>query len=114
MQGNYAPYAALGFAKHLGGNIDGAIGSYHEALSRKPEDPFTSEMLTRALSEAVTYPPSLEMLDLPAAAEGGKPKGIGSSILNKMSNSANVQPGNNDRDMSMFTSDTNDVDMSLA
>ena len=71
-------------------------------------------MLTRALSEAVTYPPSLEMLDLPAAAEGGKRKGIGSSILNKMSNSANIQPGNNDQDMSMFTSDSNDVDMSLA
>ncbi len=86
IQGNYAAYAALGFAKHLAGDVDGAIDSYHEALSRKPEDPFTSEMLTRALAEAVTYPPSLAMLD-PAIAEvdgEGSCGGVGSSILKKM------------------------------
>jgi hypothetical protein len=38
-QGNYTAYAALGFSKHLGGDVDGAIVSYHEALSQKPEDP---------------------------------------------------------------------------
>ncbi|KAK1743722.1 putative cell division cycle protein 16 [Skeletonema marinoi] len=62
--GSYSAYAAMGFAKHLSGDVDGAIDSYHEALSRKPEDPFSSEMLTRALSEAVTYPRSSVLLQL--------------------------------------------------
>lgn len=121
MQGNYAAYAALGFAKHLAGDVDGAIDSYHEALSRKPEDPFTSEMLTRALAEAVTYPPSLAMLSSFTAEEDGRSRGgIGSSILKKMGGSRGnnqavaAQPGIHDQDMSMFTSNSNDVDMSLA
>ena len=122
IQGNYAAYAALGFAKHLSGNVDGAIDSYHEALSRKPEDPFTSEMLTRALAEAVTYPPSLEMLSSLSSGVEGRSRGIGSSILKKMGNSSGrnnrrqsggVPPGNNDQDSSMFTSNSNDVDMSM-
>lgn len=122
IQGNYAAYAALGFAKHLSGDVDGAIDSYHEALSRKPEDPFTSEMLTRALAEAVTYPPSLAMLSSDSTENAGQPGGgVGSSILKKMSNASNIpQPGqghagnNQDQDLSMFTTNTNDVDMSLA
>lgn len=57
-QGSSAAYAALGFARHLSGDVDGAIDSYHEALSRKPDDPFSSEMLNRALAEAITYPRS--------------------------------------------------------
>ncbi|KAL7524767.1 hypothetical protein ACHAXR_000707 [Thalassiosira sp. AJA248-18] len=103
--GNYAAYAALGFAKHLSGDVDGAIDSYHEALSRKPEDPFTSEMLTRALAEAVTYPPSLAMLSSSSSEIQVRPRGIGSSILKKMGNPGNKQFGN-DQDASM--------DMSLA
>lgn len=119
IQGNYAAYAALGFAKHLGGDVDGAIDSYHEALSRKPEDPFTSEMLTRALAEAVTYPPSLAMLspfdDGEGEVAGSAGGGIGSSILRKMDGRDNRQfRANVDHDESMFTSNTNDVDMSLA
>ena len=58
MQGSSAAYSALGFAHHLSGDVDRAIDSYHEALSRKPDDPFSTEMLNRALSEAVTYPKS--------------------------------------------------------
>lgn len=109
----------MGFSKHLDGDVDGAIDSYHEALSRKPEDPFTSEMLTRALAEAVTYPPSLASLStISIGDEGVKSRGIGSSILKKMDKPAapslGGQPDMNDQDMSMFTSNTNDVDMSLA
>lgn len=108
----------MGFSKHLDGDVDGAIDSYHEALSRKPEDPFTSEMLTRALAEAVTYPPSLASLStISIGDEGVKSRGIGSSILKKMDRftpSLGGQPDMNDQDMSMFTSNTNDVDMSLA
>ena len=41
------------------GDIDGAIESYHQALSRKLDDPFSSEMLNRALHEAVDTPDPL-------------------------------------------------------
>ena len=117
-KGTYAAYAALGFAKHLNGDVDGAIDSYHEALSRKPEDPFTSEMLTRALSEAVTYPPSLAMLSSFPSGHDEEVRfgGIGSSIFNKP-NSRKVIASNtseNDPDLSMIASNTSDVDMSLA
>jgi len=82
-----------------------------QALSRKPEDQFTSEMLTRALAEAVTYPPSLAMLSADSVEESRSRGGIGSSLLKKMGNSATDVQGN-DHDLSMFTSETNDVDMS--
>ena len=116
IQGDYAAYAALGFAKHLSGNVDGAIVSYHDALSRKPEDPFTSEMLTRALAEAVTYPPSLAMLSSQSPESQRHSKGgIGSSILKKMgkSSGSNHAGMNNEPDDSMFTAG-DDVDMSFA
>ena len=47
-------YAALGFTKHLMGNVDEAIDSYHQALGCKPEDPFSTEMLNKALQEALS------------------------------------------------------------
>ncbi|KAL3761687.1 hypothetical protein ACHAW5_004251 [Stephanodiscus triporus] len=115
--GNYAAYAALGFSKHLGGDVDGAIDSYHEALSRKPEDPFTSEMLLRALSEAVTYPPSLAMLSSLPPGEEISFGGIGGSIMKKMGfssiNGRFVPLSDNDQDVSMFASDASDVEMSF-
>jgi anaphase-promoting complex subunit 6 len=46
-------FSALGFTRHLAGDIDGAIASYHQALSRKPDDPFASEMLNRAMRESL-------------------------------------------------------------
>lgn len=52
--GGASSLSALGFTKHLQGDIDGAIEIYHQALSRKPDDPFSSEMLSRALEEALT------------------------------------------------------------
>ncbi|KAL7550818.1 hypothetical protein ACHAWF_014060 [Thalassiosira exigua] len=116
---NYAAYAALGFAKHLSGDVDGAIDSYHEALSRKPEDPFTSEMLTRALAEAVTYPPSLAMLSPLSPEEDDLRKGgVGSSILKSLESSGNSRNGdptsNYGHGSSMLTADSNDIDMSLS
>ncbi|CAB9496340.1 cycle protein 16 homolog [Seminavis robusta] len=47
-------YSALGFTKHLMGNLDEAIDSYHQALGCKPEDPFSTEMLNKALQEALS------------------------------------------------------------
>jgi tetratricopeptide (TPR) repeat protein len=80
--GSYSAYAAIGFAKHLSGDVDGAIDSYHEALSRKPEDPFSSEMLTRALSEAVSYPRSSVFATINDLDDvQPRRRGIGSSIF---------------------------------
>lgn len=47
-------YAALAFTKHLMGDLDEAIDFYHQALSCKPDDPFSSEMLNKALTEALS------------------------------------------------------------
>lgn len=38
------------------GDLDGAIDLYHQALSCKPDDPFSSEMLNKALQEALSSP----------------------------------------------------------
>lgn len=46
-------WSALAFTKHLRQDYDGAIEGYHQALSCKPDDPFSSEMLHRALREAM-------------------------------------------------------------
>lgn len=58
-QESSASYSALGFTRHLMGDIDGAIESYHQALSRKLDYPFSSEMLNRALHEVVDTPDPL-------------------------------------------------------
>ena len=52
-QGSASALCALGFTKHLKGDFDDAIEMYHQALSRQPDDPFSSEMLNRAFNEAV-------------------------------------------------------------
>ena len=44
-------YAALAFTKHLVHDLDGAINFYHQALSLKSDDPFSTEMFQRALQE---------------------------------------------------------------
>jgi len=41
------------------GDIDGAIESYHQALSMKPDDTFSGEMLNRALHESFSNPDPL-------------------------------------------------------
>ena len=83
-QGSAAAYSGLGFARHLSGDVDGAIESYHDALSRKPDDPFSSEMLNRALAEAVTYPKSSVFdSDLLASEVSRKTSMIGESILER-------------------------------
>jgi anaphase-promoting complex subunit 6 len=50
---NCMPFAALGFTRHLIGDLDGAIEAYHQALSRKSDDPFAQEMLDKALEESM-------------------------------------------------------------
>jgi len=59
--GKDSSYSALGFTRHIRGDLEGAIEAYHQALSRKPDDPFASEMLNRALHDA------LDVLEPPAS-----------------------------------------------
>ena len=74
---------------HLVGDLDGAIDLYHQSLSRKPDDPFASEMLNRALTDALNGKLFLESPNpqfnppIPSPA-------FGSSIIttNKHSNNA--------------------------
>jgi tetratricopeptide (TPR) repeat protein len=49
----FSPYSAVGFTKHLMGDLDGAIVHYHQALGCKADDPFSTEMLNRALRSAL-------------------------------------------------------------
>mmetsp|Transcript_11346 Transcript_11346/g.14819 ORF Transcript_11346/g.14819 Transcript_11346/m.14819 type:complete len:121 (-) Transcript_11346:276-638(-) len=51
-------HAALGFTMHLMGDVDGAIDSYHHALSLQPEDAFCNEMLNVALQDDFNKPDS--------------------------------------------------------
>ncbi|GMH75379.1 hypothetical protein TrST_g11702 [Triparma strigata] len=50
---NAGTRAALAFSKHLSGNIDDAIADYHTALSLKPDDAFSAEMLNKALEDSM-------------------------------------------------------------
>ena len=54
LQGNPSAFSVLGFTRQLMRDYDGAIEMYHQALSRKPDDPFCTEMLNRAFEESVS------------------------------------------------------------
>jgi len=58
---NASAWSALGFCQHMQGDLDIAIDTYHQALAHKPEDPFASEMLQRALQDALSR--TTEMFD---------------------------------------------------
>ena len=75
IQESASAYAALAFCKHLQGEYDEAIDTYHQSLSRKPDDPFCSEMLHRCLQDA------LDQTNLLSSIGGGDiPQGEGASI----------------------------------
>ena len=95
-------YAALAFCKHLQGDLDGAILTYHESLSRKPDNPFCTEMLHRALTDALDHTTSW-MGEAPAPAPPGprtpKQHATGSSFLSEDGLSISVQSSASDVDM---------------
>ena len=62
--GRASSYSALAYTRHLWGDLDGAIEAYHQALGRRPDDPFCSEMLMRALNESLLESHSDPMLDV--------------------------------------------------
>ena len=49
----YSSYSALAFTKHLMGDIEDAISLYHKALGLKPDDPFCTDMLSRAFHDQI-------------------------------------------------------------
>jgi len=63
----FSTYSALAFTEHLKGDLDSAIAHYHEALGIKPDDPFSTDMLNRALTEQTMRRPQY-ILDPAATA----------------------------------------------
>lgn len=106
---NPSALTALGFTKHLMGgssNLDGAIEAYHQALAKKPDDSFASEMLSRALEEALST-----KLDLDTTNEQSN------SLTSPISLPPSVQRvSHTPRSSVAFSLDddaSNDVDMSM-
>jgi Tetratricopeptide repeat. len=101
-------FSALGFVRQLTGDIDGAIESYHQALSRKPDDPFATEMLNRAMQEA---------LDLgPLSITSDSINAVGMSMTGRdMANKASKRNvmSQESIDESAFSLDDSDLDMSM-
>jgi anaphase-promoting complex subunit 6 len=63
----FSTYAALAFTEHLQGALDPAIAHYHQALGLKPDDPFSTDMLSRALTEQTFQRPQPILLSSEAA-----------------------------------------------
>ena len=95
-------FSALGFTRHLAGDLDGAIEAYHQALSRKPDDPFATEMLNRAMME------SLDLAPMTIPGEGDI------SVALSMSMGVRQSLSQSSIDESAFSLGDSDVDMSMA
>ena len=103
------------------GDLNDAIDFYHQALSCKPDDPFSSEMLNKALQEALTTSLTLgeDENDVPDH-NPNTPVGIGPSFLQKSrivgSDQSLLSNGNPNTSTSMMSDDglASDVDMSVA
>jgi anaphase-promoting complex subunit 6 len=68
----FSAYSALAFAKLLLGDADGAISQSHQALSIKPDDPFSTEVLNRALAEQATSSALFDSTEKAALSQFGK------------------------------------------
>ena len=79
----------MAFTLHLVGDLDGAIDFYHQSLSRKPDDPFASEMLNRALTDALNGKLFLESPN-PQFNSSIRSPSFGSGIITTSRNSGNA------------------------
>lgn len=93
----FSTYSALAFTNQLMGNLDKAIAEYHQALSLKPDDNFSTEMLRRALQDQIA---SQDIFDLPVS----KTKPVSRSLV-----LSPVAAGREEESMDM---DESDIDMS--
>jgi hypothetical protein len=105
------------------GDLDGAIDYYHQSLSRKPDDPFSSEMLNRALQDALNGKLFLTDAPSPQAGGGGGRKDLNlylSSARGTLDLSSPAPTNSSNMQQSMMTDDglslsveSGDVDMSM-
>ena len=95
-------FSALGFTRHLAGDLDGAIEAYHQALSRKPDDPFATEMLNRAMMESLDFGP----MTIPGEGDISVALSMSMGVRQSLSQSS--------IDESAFSLGDSDVDMSMA
>lgn len=106
----FSTYSALAFTKQLMGDLDEAISFYHQALSMKPDDPFGTDMLNRALDD--------QIMSKPQHVTGHHPSSISSSLTLPRSSlfmSPLGTPSWRRKDDSMTSEDMEvDVDMSTA
>jgi len=79
-------FGALAFVYHLDRRMHEAIVHYHQALALRPDDTFTSEMLTRALEEALDTEPLLAVDPQPdgGTSAGGGPGGAAGAAEHAM------------------------------
>jgi len=109
----FSTYSALAFTEHLKGDLDSAIAHYHEALGFKPDDPFSTDMLNRALKEQITSRPQQIFFDAPAGRPKAPAAAAASSML--MSPPTAASPWMMRDNSAMSTEDSvSDVDMSAA
>lgn len=110
-------WSALAFTKHMQLDYDGAIEGYHQALSCKPDDPFSSEMLNRALRDAMNE--GLHIEDVNHDIEHVEVSLIGTPKVGTRGgtpawsfSSSRTTPGSNMNESSMMSADMDsDVDM---
>ena len=104
------------------GDLDGAIDYYHQSLSRKPDDPFSTEMLNRALQDALKG--KLFLADAPPPQGGGSGRkdlnldlSSARGTLNLSSplptNSSNMQQSMMTDEGLSLSVESGDVDMSM-
>ena len=109
--------------------MDDAIEQYHLALSRKPDDTFASEMLYRALQEAIQLPNENDNSLLLSSSSNQKQQPSKSMHHTMMNMSATMistttprlnkhhhtptQQDDNEEQFSNFTFDHSDVDISM-
>lgn len=114
-------FAALAFTKHLMGELDEAIDFYHQALSCKPDDPFSSEMLNKALQEAMSTRPAMgdDENNIPVGMNlmaNGAPVLQKEGVMGHQDQSSFLSNMNGNAGTSMLSDDglNSDVDMSFA
>lgn len=114
-QGHAPSHAALGFSKHLMGDIDGAIESYHQSLSIKPDDAFTNEMLNRALQESLMNPITFSVTEERAAVNTTASRlSFGSSRAGSLRDRSAVDSSMATEQSSHFTLDCSGSDVSMS
>ena len=109
--------------------MDDAIEQYHLALSRKPDDTFASEMLYRALQEAIQLPNENENENSLLFSSNQKQppqKNINHTMMNMSATMIStttphlnnhhhtpIEQEDNEEQFSNFTFDHSDVDISM-